>query len=93
MINSGALPKVTFNKPATPGPDRAESCSVASLISAAAGTTASAEETKTNGGDAWASFNPSASGMNTLSEYTDRTRRQPSRGSRAARTSRTPTRR
>jgi hypothetical protein len=47
---------------------------VASLISAAAGTTASAEKTKTSGADACASFNPSASGMNTLNQYTGRAR-------------------
>ena len=57
-----------------PGPDRAESCSVASLISAAAGTTARAEAKNTSGADAPASFNPSASGMNTLNQYTGRTR-------------------
>ena len=90
IISSGALPKVTFSSPATPGPDRAESCSVASLISAAAGTTANAEENKTSGGDAWASFNPTASGMNTLSEYTGRTRQQPRGDSAATRTPRSP---
>ena len=37
MINSGAFPNVTFNNPATPGPDCSASCSVASPIIAAAG--------------------------------------------------------
>lgn len=68
MISSGAFPKVTFSKPAIPGPDRSESCSVASLISAAAGITASADEPKTSAADACPSFRPSASGMNTLSQ-------------------------
>ena len=47
MISSGALPNVTFSNPATPGPECSASCSVASPISAAAGTTASAETANT----------------------------------------------
>jgi hypothetical protein len=47
MISSGALPNVTFSSPATPGPECSASCSVASPIRAAAGTTATADVAKT----------------------------------------------
>ena len=66
MISSGALPNVTFSRPATPGPDRAESSSVASLISAAAGTIANAEEKNTSVGAAWVSFSARAAGTNAV---------------------------
>ncbi|HTV20694.1 MAG TPA: hypothetical protein VMG12_18550 [Polyangiaceae bacterium] len=49
-----------------PGPDRAESSSVASLISAAAGTIASAEEKNTSVGAASASFSASAPGTSAV---------------------------
>jgi hypothetical protein len=63
MISSGALPKVTFRKPPTPGPVRAASCSVASPITAAVGMTPSAAAPKTSTGAAWASSSPTAVGM------------------------------
>ena len=37
MISSGALPKLAFRKPATPGPVCSAACSVASPISHASG--------------------------------------------------------
>jgi hypothetical protein len=63
MISSAALPKVTLSRPPMPGPARAASCSVASLISAAVGITPSAEAAKMSDGDAWASSSPTATGM------------------------------
>ena len=47
MISSGALPNVTFSRPPMPGPARCASSSVARPISAAVGTTPSADEKKT----------------------------------------------
>ena len=44
MISSGALPNVTFSSPPMPGPARCASSSVARPISAAVGTTPSAED-------------------------------------------------
>ena len=52
MISSGALPNVTFSRPPMPGPARCASSSVARPISAAVGTTPSAEEKKTMIGSA-----------------------------------------
>ena len=72
MISSGALPNVTFSRPAIPGPDRVESASVASLIRAAAGITASAEAKNTSTGGPPSSFRRSAAGANTLRYMTGR---------------------
>ena len=63
MISSGALPNVTFRRPPIPGPARVASCSVASLISAAVGTTPIADAKKISGADASASLSPTAIGM------------------------------
>ena len=52
MISSGALPNVTFSRPPMPGPARCASSSVARPISAAVGTTPSAEEKNTMIGSA-----------------------------------------
>jgi hypothetical protein len=45
MISSGALPKLAFRKPPTPGPVCSAACSVASPISHASGISAAAERT------------------------------------------------
>ena len=66
MINSGAFPNVTLSRPAIPGPDRPESCSVAVPITAAPGTTASAEVKNTSVGVASASFSTRATGTKML---------------------------
>ena len=47
MISSGAFPKLAFRKPPIPGPVCSAACSVASPISHASGTSASAETQKT----------------------------------------------
>ena len=46
MISSGALPKLAFRNPPMPWPVCSAACSVASPISHASGTSASAESTK-----------------------------------------------
>ncbi len=61
MISSGALPKVTFESPPIPGPDRAASSSVARPMSAAVGMIPSAAVMKITVGEAWASSSPTAS--------------------------------
>ena len=63
MISSGALPNVTFRSPPIPGPERSASSSVARPISAAVGTTPSAEEKKITDFEACARSSPIASGM------------------------------
>ena len=45
MISSGALPKLAFRKPPTPGPVCSAACSVASPISHASGISAAAAST------------------------------------------------
>src|SRR4051794_21772698 len=69
MISSGALPKVTLSSPPMPGPERAASSSVARPISAAVGTTPSAEEKNTSAGAASITSRTIASGMNGTSVY------------------------
>ena len=46
ITSSGKLPKVTFSRPPTPGPERAASSSVAFPIMAAVGTIPSAAKAK-----------------------------------------------
>ena len=69
MISSGALPNVTFSRPPTPGPARCESSSVARPISAAVGTTPSADEKNTMIGSAPAKSSTIATAMNGTSRY------------------------
>ena len=69
MISSGALPNVTFSRPPMPGPARCASSSVARPISAAVGTTPSAEAKKTRIGSAWARSRTTAMTMNGTSRY------------------------
>ena len=74
MISSGALPKVTFTSPPTPGPALAESCSVASPISAAIGTIASAEAANTTEESTSAKCRAAATGTKTPRTNTGLTR-------------------
>src|SRR4051794_30382900 len=69
MISSGALPKVTFNRPPMPGPERSASSSVARPMIAAVGTTPSADEKNTSAADAPITSNRTAIGMNGTSRY------------------------
>ena len=69
MISSGALPNVTFRNPPIPGPDRAASSSVARPISAAVGTTPSAEARNTQVGEACSNSSPTATGISGTSRY------------------------
>src|SRR5690242_16204885 len=69
MISSGALPNVTFNRPPMPGPARWASSSVARPISAAVGTTPSAEEKNTMIGSASSWSRTIAMTMNGTSRY------------------------
>src|SRR3954453_8424833 len=69
MISCGALPKVTLSRPPMPGPERAASSSVARPISAAVGTTPSAEEKNTSAGAGSITSRTIASGMNGTSVY------------------------
>ena len=69
MISSGALPNVTFSRPPMPGPARCASSSVARPISAAVGTTPSAEEKKTMIGSAPSWSSTIAIAMNGTSRY------------------------
>ena len=65
MINSGALPNVTFSSPPIPGPVRAAIASVASPITAAQGITPRAAAEKMSTGVAPASSSATAAGMKT----------------------------
>ena len=69
MISSGALPNVTFSSPPTPGPARCASSSVARPMSAAVGTTPSADEKNTMIGSAPARSRTIAIAMNGTSRY------------------------
>lgn len=69
MISSGALPKVTFNSPPIPGPNRAASSSVARPISAAVGMIPSAAAKKINVAELCASSSAIATAMNGTSRY------------------------
>ena len=69
MISSGALPNVTFSRPPMPGPARCASSSVARPISAAVGTTPSAEEKKTMIGSRADRSSTTAIAMNGTSRY------------------------
>ena len=53
MISSGALPNVAFRKPPMPGPVWCAACSVASPISHASGTSASAARTNSGTSPQW----------------------------------------
>ena len=69
MISSGALPNVTLSRPPMPGPDRAASSSVARPISAAVGTTPSAEAANTATASACMNSKTIATGINGTSRY------------------------
>ncbi len=69
MISSGALPNVTFSSPPIPGPARCASSSVARPMSAAVGTTPSADEKKTMIASAPTRSRTIAIGMNGTSRY------------------------
>ncbi len=69
ITSSGKLPKVTFSKPPTPGPERAASSSVALPISAAVGTIPSAAAMKIAVGLACPSSSTIAAGISGASRY------------------------
>ena len=69
MISSGALPNVTFSSPPMPGPARCASSSVARPMSAAVGTTPSADAKNTMIGSAPMTSSTTAMTMNGTSRY------------------------
>ena len=69
MMISGALPRVAFSRPPSVGPRYRARISVASPISPTSGTIARADAAKTRSGLALSQSRPSATGMNTSSQF------------------------